>query len=51
MKKQYEFLEIEISNLFATDVLCDNSSEPTYGSDSEDDWGTDIWDVIITKIF
>ena len=40
MEKNYELLKIEI-------VLSKEEpirTSPNYGGDSDDDWGTDIWD-------
>lgn len=41
MKSNYEFPEIKII-LFQEEVV--RTSDPTYGNDSSDDWGYDIWD-------
>ena len=50
MKKEYLSLEMEIFNL-SKDVLCADSTEPSYGADGKDDWGNDIWGVITNKLF
>ncbi len=50
MKKEYLSLEMEIFDL-SKDVLCADSTEPSYGADSTDDWGNDIWGTITNKLF
>ena len=42
MIKKYLLPELEIV-FINVDVITD-SNTPTYDSDGEDDWGTDIWD-------
>ena len=40
MKKHYEGIFVKVLNL-SCDVV--TVSPPTFGSDTLDDWGTDIW--------
>jgi len=43
MKNIYEFLEINVV-LLQEEIVRTSPPDSTYGSDSSDDWGTDIWD-------
>ncbi len=46
MKKKFLPLELDILQVYAQDVLTgsnEGSDEPTYGSDSTDDYGFDFW--------